>query len=38
MEIKFQEDTIDMGVFAPTHMLSVDKAESLIESFIELLT
>lgn len=29
---------MDIGVFAPSQMLSVNEAESMIESFIELLT
>jgi aryl carrier-like protein/NRPS condensation-like uncharacterized protein len=34
VEIRYQRDKIDMGVFAPSHMLSVIEAESMIGAFV----
>ncbi|RDL30814.1 uncharacterized protein BP5553_10159 [Venustampulla echinocandica] len=35
VEIRYQEEKIDVGVFAPSDMLSVNAAEGMIQKFIE---
>ncbi|KAH8596027.1 hypothetical protein B0O99DRAFT_686077 [Bisporella sp. PMI_857] len=36
IEIRHRDDNADIGIFAPTSMLSVPEAEGMIESFVEI--
>ena len=37
VEMRYQEGKLDMGIFGPENMVTVDEAEVMIESFIEFL-
>jgi hypothetical protein len=36
-EIRYHEGNVDIGIFAPTELLSVEEADSMIEGFVGML-